>query len=123
LQYIKYPFDLIRSALGALKDVRDTMPDDTKRQAVTQILEQTERASLIAEARIAKALGYQLCQCTFPPQIMRYVGEWRPGQDRFECPACKRFLPSEAHVRQHEALDVYNRGRRVIHSGIEWMGR
>ncbi|GEM77006.1 hypothetical protein [Vibrio sagamiensis] len=41
----------------------------------------------MAEAQIAQALGYQLCKCTFPPQIMLSVG-YRDFEEAFECKLC-----------------------------------
>jgi hypothetical protein len=45
----------------------------------------------VAEAQLAKALGYQLCYCTFPPTAMLTVGQTlgRPSYvPVYECPKC-----------------------------------
>jgi hypothetical protein len=64
---------LLRGALGLIRDLREELPPD-KRKAVDQALDQAEKSTALAEAQIASALGYQLCRCTFPPQIMLFVG-------------------------------------------------
>lgn len=90
---VKAVFDSLRGAVGLIKDVKDALPAD-KQQAATLVLETSERQIAIAEAEIAQALGYQLCQCTFPPQIMLAVGtrvmEYHAAKNQkvFECARC-----------------------------------
>jgi hypothetical protein len=89
---LKPTFDAIRSALGMLKDAKDLLPADDQRQAaISQALVTAESSSRSAEAEIAKALGYELCKCDFPPTIMLTVGEHN-GRPKigsvYECPKC-----------------------------------
>jgi hypothetical protein len=87
----KIAFDAMRSAIGLLKDTRDLLPKDEKTAAITAALLTAESSSRIAEAEIAKALGYELRKCTFPPTIMLTVGE-HSGRPKlgpvYECPQC-----------------------------------
>jgi hypothetical protein len=89
---LKPTFDAIRSAIGLVKDAKDLLPADDKRDAaISQALVTAESSSKIAEAEIAKALGYELCKCAFPPTIMLTVGELegRPKTGPvYECPKC-----------------------------------
>jgi hypothetical protein len=62
-------FALIRGGVGALKDLLSLVPA-TERKAAEETLEKADVAFRTAEARFAKELGYELCQCTWPPQIM-----------------------------------------------------
>jgi hypothetical protein len=70
------------------------LPKDEKSAAITAALATAESSSRIAEAEIAKALGYELCKCEFPPTIMVTVGQHngRTKQNGtgpvFECPRC-----------------------------------
>jgi hypothetical protein len=89
---LKSAFDAIRGLLGLVKDVRGlASPEQAK--AITAAADQVEAAAKVAEAEIAKALGYELCKCEFPPTVMLTVGymtEWRVGKGGpvFECPKC-----------------------------------
>jgi hypothetical protein len=90
---LKSTFDALRSAMGLLKDAKDLLPPDDKREkAISQALVTAESSSKIAEAEIAKALGYELCKCAFPPTIMLTVGQHNGRDSRIgpvhECPKC-----------------------------------
>lgn len=85
-----------RSAVGLVKEIRDQLggvADPTQRKALDEALESAERGALIAEAEIAKALGYELCRCEFPPTPMRTVGNIdipavKMRGQVYECPKC-----------------------------------
>jgi len=105
-------FDGLRSAIGLVKEVRASGGgSEAQQQLVDEALEKAGTAAKIAEAQVAKALGYSLCQCTFPPQIMLSIGRHPTGRERFECPGCHKKEPSdhffealeqqEAHAEEH----------------------
>lgn len=71
---VKITFDALRTAIGLVKDTKELLPKE-KAEAVSAALATAESSSLIAEAEVAKALGYELCKCSFPPTIMLTVGQ------------------------------------------------
>jgi hypothetical protein len=104
-------FEGLRSAIGLVREVgASNNSSDAEKYIVEEALTKAARASEIAEAEIAKALGYELCKCRFPPVAMLTVGR---GIDRksgralpvYECPVCgyntgggipyKRTVPKE----------------------------
>jgi hypothetical protein len=87
---VKTTFDALRSAIGLLKDAKGLLPPNDQ-AAVSQALAVAESSSRIAEAEIAKSLGYELCKCEFPPTPMLTVGQLggRPKMGpAYECPKC-----------------------------------
>lgn len=85
-------FKAIRQLLGVFKDAKDMLPAD-KQAAASLAIENSEKQLAIAEAELAKSLGYQLCHCEFPPTIMLSVGYADPsrtskGGPVFECSKC-----------------------------------
>jgi len=86
---LKAALSLFSSALSAIKATKDLLPDSKEKEAASLSLEVAERAASLAEADIAKALGYQLCQCTFPPQIMLSKGD-KESTEEFVCTLCKK---------------------------------
>jgi hypothetical protein len=85
LQAFKDAFSLFREGLAAVRDAKAFLPA-AQQEAVSSTLEGAARAASIAEAEIAKALGYKLHTCTFPPQIMLAVATAFGEEQR--CPAC-----------------------------------
>jgi hypothetical protein len=94
---LKPTFDALRSAMGLLKDAKDLLPaGDQREAAITQALATADTSSKLAEAEIAKALGYELCKCQFPPTPMLTIGHMTAnqtpatafGKPVFECPRC-----------------------------------
>ncbi len=93
---LKPTFDALRSAMGLLKDAKDLLPSGDKTgAAISQALVTAESSAKIAEAEIAKALGFELCKCEFPPIPMLTVGTHNgrsgiaAGGAVYECPKCK----------------------------------
>lgn len=70
------------SALGILKQLKDLLPDSPEKEDAMKKLDAAERDLATAQARTAKDLGYELCECTYPPQIVLLKG----GAKR--CPIC-----------------------------------
>jgi hypothetical protein len=87
-------FDGLRSAIGMVRDLKASGGDSpAEEKLIDEALEKAGQAAKIAEAEVAKALGYQLCKCEFPPIPMRTVGHIdHPGIGRrgpvYECPKC-----------------------------------
>lgn len=114
----KTSFDLVRSALGLVKDVKDALPEGEKKETLTLAIAEAEKASRIAEAQAAQALGYKVCQCTFPPQIMLSEGRHSDGDEIFRCPTCKKQEPSEQRFARRRTAQRYADG-----GPNDWMTR
>jgi len=76
-----------KSALDMIKAAKELIPKGKDKDAVAHKIEEAEQALKRADAKLAKELGYPLCECTFPPQIML----WKEKKRRFVCPnsACR----------------------------------
>jgi hypothetical protein len=102
-QYVhlgKETLDLLRAAGGLL-------PQSAKRAEVEQKIAAAEDALKRADAALAQKLGFQLCQCTYPPQIML----WREREKVTKCPnpECGRTIKdvSEAFNRPRPSPSPY----------------
>src|SRR5262245_35377437 len=90
---VKATFDALRTAIGLVKDTKELLPKDEKTAAITAALVTAESSARIAEAEVAKALGYELCKCELPPTPMLTVGSIDNAAAKmrgpvFECPKC-----------------------------------
>lgn len=71
-----------RTLISLFKEARALLPKSEKRDEIEERIRVAEQALLRADARLAQELGYQLCQCEFPPRIML----WRETRKSFICP-------------------------------------
>jgi hypothetical protein len=56
-------------AIGLLTKVKDLLPDSPEKREAEISIQQAEQAVQHAEVKLAEELDYNLCKCTFPPQI------------------------------------------------------
>jgi hypothetical protein len=89
LEQLKIGFQLLKESLGLAKAVKDILPNSPQKEAADKSLIAAEKAVEIAEANIAKAFNFPLCQCTFPPGIMTMLSSGS-HQDLYKCPKCKK---------------------------------
>ena len=71
-----------KGVIDLLRSAASLETDDLKRQALEEQLAKADHQFRIAETKLAEDLGYQLCRCTWPAQILLL----RHG--RYKCPAC-----------------------------------
>ena len=75
---------LFSSALSALKQVIDLLPDNPRKTDAAAALERAEREFKVAEAEAAGKLGYPLCRRHFPPGIMLLAEQ----EGHYKCQEC-----------------------------------
>ncbi|MEW8458936.1 MAG: hypothetical protein AB2653_01360 [Candidatus Thiodiazotropha endolucinida] len=93
MEGLKTGLSLFGQAIGLVKQTKELLPESQDKETIEKSLEEADRAAKMAEAQIAQALGYHLCKCTFPPQIMLSNGYKEVDycqQEEFICPACKK---------------------------------
>jgi hypothetical protein len=85
-------FTMAKNLIGIFRTAKDLIPEG-KQKEVEGLIERAEQQSVAAEAGLAKALGYRIHQCEWPPQIMLLDGYFESGAKRFKCPACGETEP------------------------------
>ena len=90
LKTLSEGINALRSLVSTIKSIIEMLPKKDKEKASQQLAEVEEKLQ-VAQAQIAKNLGYELCRCTWPPQIMLLIGEAEYGE-RFRCPKCGREI-------------------------------
>lgn len=83
-----------REAITSIKVLKDLLPESKDKEKLEQNIEIAEKSMSISDAKIAKALDYHLCQCTYPPQIMLSIG-FKDGEEKFKCSLCSKVIPPE----------------------------
>lgn len=77
---------LAKSAISLLRGAKDLLPDSKEKEEATRLLGIAEREFKISEAKAASELGYEICRCTWPPQIMIETEK----EYIVQCPQCKK---------------------------------
>ena len=70
-------------AVGIYKQIKDSLPEGSKKEEVDEALKKAERQFKLAESQIAQGLRYELCRNHFPPMIML-----SPDDKNWNCPQC-----------------------------------
>lgn len=88
----KSAIEAFGSLIGIIKDLRGRKTTPEEEAMLDKAIAEAEKAAKIADAQTAKALGYTLCRCQFPPVAMLTVGFHVGIQGRegpvHECPRC-----------------------------------
>jgi hypothetical protein len=71
-----------KDASDLLKGVLSLLPKSAKRDEAEQKIKAAEDALKRADVALAQKLGFQLCRCTYPPQIML----WHEQEKVTKCP-------------------------------------
>jgi hypothetical protein len=100
MESFKIGLSLFSEAIGLAKKTQELLPESKDKEAVEKSLNEANKAAKLAEAQIAQALGYNLCKCTFPPQVMLSNGYKETNYahvEEFICPLCKKSsIPPKA---------------------------
>jgi hypothetical protein len=85
-----------KTALEVIKGAATLLPKSSKSEEVREQIERAEKALKTSEGAAAKDLGYKICQCTFPPQIML----WKETERAHICPnsTCGRKVTKSGPV-------------------------
>lgn len=90
MEAIRTVVDMIRSARSSGK-----APSTEEQAQIDRAIAEADKLAKIADAQTAKALGYTLCHCEFPPPAMLTVGFSQRGAETgkpvHECPKCGRL--------------------------------
>jgi hypothetical protein len=105
---------VLKEAIGLVHSANDQLPAGESQKAIQQKVEEAERLIQRGHAGVGESLGFQLCHCTWPPQVMassKYSKETHV--ELFTCPKCGKSVslsdrkdPRE-HVTAFDPYDVY----------------
>jgi hypothetical protein len=70
-----------KEAIDLFKAAYPLLPKGEKREEIARTINLASEAMKRSDAALAQKLGYNLCQCQFPPSIML----WREKQSAFVC--------------------------------------
>ena len=105
---------VLKEAICLVHSANDQLPAGEPQKAIQQKVEEAERLIQVGHAGVGESLGFQLCHCTWPPQVMASTGYTEETQvEQFTCANCKKSVslsgrkkPSE-HITAFDPYDVY----------------
>jgi hypothetical protein len=71
-----------KSAIDLLRTALSMLPKEADKDIIEEKIKEADLALKKSDVKLAKYLGYKLCECTFPPQIML----WDEQQASHVCP-------------------------------------
>lgn len=84
-------FSASNGALNLFKQMREMLPEGDEADKIQKEIVKAEEALKASRAELAKALGYRLCRCDFPPEPML----WKRDIRKEVCPKCGDTHPPE----------------------------
>lgn len=94
LEEISLVLGVAKSLLGTIKETKELIPEIKDKEAIEKAIIKAEKDLALAESSTAKELGYDLCKCTFPPQIMLYDN----SSTNNVCPRCGNTTMTKARI-------------------------
>lgn len=70
-------------AVGIYGQIKDSLPEGSKKNEIEEALQKAERQLKLAESQVAQGLKFELCRNHFPPMIML-----SPDDKNWKCPEC-----------------------------------
>ena len=99
IELIKQAISTFGTALTFLKQAKDLLPDNAKKQEIKQVIDKAEREIINAELHTAKALGHEICKNHWPSGIML-----SSDNKNWKCPVCgNEIKPKEPQQYKHPA--------------------
>jgi hypothetical protein len=92
-----------KTAVDTFRNVVQLLPKGAKKDEIEAKVNDAEKALQTSNATLAQALGYKLCRCTFPPQIML----WNQSEQTNVCERCGSKNPAPIGDKM---LDMSRRG-------------
>ena len=84
---------VLKEAIGLVHSANDRLPPGESQAVIQQKIEEAERLIQVGHAAVGQSLGFQLCHCTWPPQVMASTGYNEKTQvEQFTCSNCGKTL-------------------------------
>ena len=120
----KATIDAVRAAIGLAKEANQLGIDSIAKSQAQLSLDKADNAVLLAEADLARALGYKICHCSFPPQVMLKVGrDAKSDRAIHKCSKCGDQIPTEKSIREWKSTsEIASEMGRSMRQHGDWMG-
>ena len=99
----------LRGSLDVLKSAKDHLPAGEQKDLVEKKIEEADHSLRMANAEMGQSLGFQLCQCTWPPQLMVSVGYLEKDHvEQLKCPNCGKVVSLPGRPKPGEKVTAFD---------------
>ena len=97
-----------KDTMSLLRSAASLLPTGEKRAEIEGKISAAEEALKRSDAKLARELGFKLCDCTFPPQIML----WKEAEKSRICPnpICGRRTKQGTNISKETLKQVGDPG-------------
>ena len=100
---------VLKEAIGLVHSANDQLPAGESQKAIQQKVEEAERLIQAGHATVGESLGFQLCHCTWPPQVMASTGYTKETHvEQFTCPNCKKSVSLSGRKNPREKITAFD---------------
>ncbi|WNM60030.1 hypothetical protein [Candidatus Nitrospira allomarina] len=99
----------LKEAIALVHSANDQLLPGEARKSIQKKIEEAERMIQVGHAAMGQSLGFQLCHCTWPPQVMassHYSNETKVEQ--FTCPNCGKRLSLSGRQAPRTAMTAFD---------------
>jgi predicted RNA-binding Zn-ribbon protein involved in translation (DUF1610 family) len=105
---VRVAFALLKESIGLFKSAKDLLPDSAEKEAASTAMREAESKAKIAEAGLAKSLGFNVCPKCWPPFVLRAT-EVFDKADFFVCDNCGTHYKNMWKRKNEVRLQEYSR--------------
>ena len=99
----------LNGSIDLLKSTIAELPQGEHKQSLEQKMAEAEHTLQLGNAEIGQSLGFQLCQCTWPHQVMASVGYSESDRlEQFKCPNCGKVRSVERPSKSSETVTAFD---------------
>ena len=99
----------LKEAIGLVHSANDQLPAGEPQKAIQQKVEEAERLIQVGHAAVGQSLGFQMCHCTWPPQMMASTGYTQETQvEQFTCPNCGKSVSLSGRKKPSEPVTAFD---------------
>lgn len=102
---VKLYFTLLKESIGLFKSAKELLPDSPQKEKLEIALKEAELQARVAEANLAKNLGFNLCPKCWPPSILKAIMV-SANQDNYHCDSCDTFFVNHGKRRGPDVVNL-----------------
>lgn len=99
----------LNGAIKLLRIAKDQLPNEEEKTLIEKKISEAEHSLQLGNAEIGQSLGLQLCQCTWPHQVMVHVGYSEEEQrEQVKCRNCGKVRSVEGQTKPSETITAFD---------------